>query len=473
MRDVALFRTISFRLAATYAVLFAVSVAVIMGAAYAIATSEIRDISEREIGHDMAAFRSAFAKGGGEELRLRIHERSEGAPGDSFFLLLDGEGRFLGGNVPPELWREGWSERRMDDAMVRQSQELMDSASMNSDGEVRLFSYGETLGPFRVLAGRNSHILHETQEILLGCLLLGCLAIAVVALVGSYLVTRDPARRINAIAGLTRQVVAGRFDMRLPLSRRRDEIDQLSADVNLMLARIETLMESLRQVSTDIAHDLRTPIARLRQRLDLLGRHPPDAGAAFGGAIDEAIAEADTIIETFNALLRIAQVESGARRARFQRLDLAHLTERVCDIYRDVAIDAGHRLETELEAGGALIEGDADLLTQLLVNLVENAINHVPAPGLIEVRVAREGQTVCLSVADDGPGVPPDERGRIFRRLYRLDRSRSTPGTGLGLALVAAITELHGARVAALDNAPGLRIAITFSLARPDKGAPA
>ncbi|ALN75297.1 hypothetical protein M673_21415 (plasmid) [Aureimonas sp. AU20] len=463
MPEFAVFRTISFRLAASYAVLFVVSVAAIMGAAYAFATSEIRGISEREILHDMAAFRSAYREGGGRELSLAVRERSEGAPGDSFYLLLDENGDFLSGNIPAELWREGWFEGRMGDAVVRQSQDLMDAAAMNTDGEVRLFSHGERLGNFRLLTGRNSHVLHETQEIMLGCLLLGCLAITIVALCGGYLITRGPVRRVNAIAGLTHQVVSGRLAVRLPITANGDEIDRLSSDINGMLARIEALMESLRQVSTDIAHDLRTPIARLRQRLDLLSRRPPEDRAEFTSGIEGAIEEADTIIETFNALLRIAQVEGGARRARFRTLDLAEVAERVCDIYRDVAQDAGHRLEAEIE-DQAFIEGDADLLTQLLVNLVENAINHVPEPGLIVVSLRRAEGEALLCVGDNGPGVPEAERERIFRRLYRLDRSRSTPGTGLGLAMVAAIAELHGASVTASDNAPGLALQVAFPL---------
>lgn len=471
MLEVPLLRTISFRLAAAYAILFVLSVSAIMGVAYAIATDEIRGISEREIHHDIAAFQAAFREGGAAELRASVHERSEGAPGDSFFLLLDPGGRVLAGNIPAALWRPGWFEGRMDDDLVRQSQDLMDAAATNSDNEVRLFSDGETLGTLRVLAGRNSHVLHETQEIMLGCLLFGCVAITLVAFLGGYLITRGPVRRVNAIAGVTQQVVRGRFDLRLPITARRDEIDHLSSDVNRMLAHIQTLLDSLRQVSTDIAHDLRTPIARLRQRLDVLGRHPPSEPAAVTHQIDAAIEEADTIIETFNALLRITQVEAGARRARFQTVDLRAVVERVHDIYRDVALDAGHRLEHPVAPSAMPVGGDADLLTQLLVNLVENAINHVPPPGTITVTLHDTGRTVVLCVADDGPGVPEGERERIFRRLYRLDRSRSTPGTGLGLALVWAIAGLHDARIEARDNAPGLAMRLEFPKAPPGAGA--
>jgi signal transduction histidine kinase len=437
----------------------------ILGATFVIASAEIRGVSEREIRHDIASFRSAFAGGGAAELRHAVHEHSEGAPGDSFFLLLGADGAFLEGNIPASLFREGWFEGRMDEATVRRSQELMDAAATNSDGEVRLFSFGDAIGPFRVLAGRNSHILHETREIILACLVYGAGAIALLAIGMGYLVARGPARRVEIVAGITRRIVAGRFDLRLPVTRRRDEIDHLSADINRMLARIETLMDSLRQVSNDIAHDLRTPLARLRQRLDTMLRRPPEP-EAFAASIEAAITEADGIIETFNALLRIAQVEAGARRSRFRRLDLSTLVARVCEVYGDVAEEAGHGWTVSV-CTGAWIKGDGDLLTQLLANLVENAIAHVPAPGRIAVALEPDVAGWRLVVADDGPGVPESERERIFRRLYRLDRSRSTPGTGLGLAMVAAIADLHEARIEVGDNAPGLRLSVRFAAVQP------
>ncbi|KTR06000.1 histidine kinase [Aureimonas ureilytica] len=453
-------RTTTYRLALAYTLIFILAVAAIMGLTYAVATHEIRGISVREIDHDMAVFESAFREGGEAELRHSVHERSEGAPGDSFFLLLAPDGSFLEGNIPPVLWREGWNQQLVNEEVLHLSQDLMDAAATNSDDEVRLFSFGREIGPYRLLAGRNSHVLHEIQEIMLACLLLGCVAISLVAMVSAYVFSREPARRLNEIAEVTHKVVAGRFELRLPVTKRGDEIDRLSGDVNRMLSRIETLMESLRQVSTDIAHDLRTPLARLRQRLDTMARQRPEP-ARFERAMEEAIEESDTIIETFNALLRIAQVEAGARRARFRPLDLSKLVDNVCDTYGEVALDEGHRLDPRIEPG-LTIQGDGELLTQLLANLIENAIRHVPAPAKIEVRLGAQGGAVILSVRDDGPGVPAEEREAIFRRLYRLDRSRTTPGTGLGLAMVSAIADLHEARIDVSDGEPGLCVALLF-----------
>ena len=341
------------------------------------------------------------------------------------------------------------------------------AASQNSDHEVRLLSLGDTFAGFKVLSGRNSHILDETQEIILAALLWGCIATTIVALIGGYVVSIGPSRRVDQIAATTRQIVSGRLDLRLPVSRRRDELDRLAADINAMLARIEVLMSSLKQVSTDIAHDLRTPLARLRQGLETVRRRPGDP-AAYESAIDGAIAETDAIIATFNALLRISQIEAGARRARFASVDLSGLCETMGEIYSDVAGDMGHSLDTSIETGIG-VDGDRELLTQMIANLVENAINHVPPPGRITLELTVEtagepgnvtgdgpceepgGQRrpIILAIGDDGPGIPPAEREKVFRRLYRLDRSRTTPGSGLGLALVAAVAELHGARVEA------------------------
>ena len=321
-----------------------------------------------------------------------------------------------------------------------------------------LLSLGETVGPFRVMIGRNSHILDETQEIILSAMLIGGLVTAALALLGGFLVSRGPTRRVDAIAMTTRQIVDGRLDLRLPVSRRGDELDRLAGDINAMLARIETLLSSLRQVSTDIAHDLRTPLARLHQSLDAV-RRKPRSPQEYETAIDAAIAESEAAIATFHALLRIAQIEAGTRRSRFRTLDLAAIVARTVEIYAEVAADAGHALScAPLEP--LTIEGDEELLTQLLANLIENAINHVPAPGRIVVTLQPAGGFARLEVSDDGPGVPEADREKIFRRLYRLDQSRSTPGSGLGLALVTAIAELHGGTATALDNAPGLTIRI-------------
>lgn len=455
------FRSTSFRLGTFYAGLFLLSVMAILGTIYLAATAEVAGIVRLSVVEDMDTFREAFQTGGGDGLHALVEDRVKGASDEHFYLLTDGSGAEIAGNVPPGVWRSGWSEWKVDGATVAASPALADAAAKNSDREVRLFALGETLGPFHVLAARNSHVLDETQEIILAGLLWGSLVTSLLALGGGYVVSIGPTRRVDAIAAAMRIVSDGRFDKRLPVSGRRDELDRLSSDINGMLSRIEVLMSSLKQVSTDIAHDLRTPLARMRQRLEGAQR---DAASPIDlrEAIDSAVVETDSIIETFNALLRIAQIEAGARKAKFRRIDLSQLLSEIHDVFETVAEESGHRLELAVSPG-QVIEGDRDLLQQLFANLVENAITHVPAPAAIRLAAhAAEPSGVVVEVSDDGPGVPAEERERIFRRLYRLDRSRTTPGNGLGLALAAAIVELHGGTIEARDGDPGLTIRVAF-----------
>ncbi|MCE7030346.1 sensor histidine kinase [Jiella avicenniae] len=456
-------RSISFRVALIYTGFFVVSVLGILGTTYVIASNELASTLRAQITEDMDHLRRAHAAGGDEGLREDFGELGEAASEDRFFLVLNGTGERLFGNVPADLWQPGWQDGRLGRRAIAASPDLAAAAAHNEDHEVIFLALGEAIGPYRVMLGRNSHILDETQEIILSAMWIGGLVTAVLALIGGFLVSRGPTRRVDAIALTTRQIVEGRFDLRLPVSRRGDELDRLAADINAMLARIEMLLSSLRQVSTDIAHDLRTPLARLRQRLDAVRRKPRAAGE-YEAAIDAAIEESDAAIATFHALLRIAQIEAGTRRSRFRTVDLAALVEKTAEVYEEVAADAGHRLVAR-DLDRVDVEGDEELLTQLLANLIENAINHVPAPGRIEITLRRAGDRVHLDVADDGPGVPEAERAKIFRRLYRLDQSRTTPGSGLGLSLVAAIAELHGGTATALDNRPGLRIRTDMPLA--------
>ena len=458
-------RTTSFRVALIFTLFFVASVLAILGTTYLAASSEMAGILRSSISDDMEGLRDAYRRGGDGELQVRMTELAESASEDRFFLMrqVSGEEAVIG-NIPATVWREGWADEKLSDEHFEGAPDLQRAASQNTDNEVLLLSLGERIGAYEVMIGRNSHVLDETQEIILSAMLWGALVTTLLALLGGFLVSIGPTRRVDEIAATTRQIVDGRFDLRLPVSGRRDELDRLALDINVMLGRIETLLASLKQVSADIAHDLRTPLARLRQRLESV-RRAQRTPAEYETAIDDAIGESEAAIETFNALLRIAQIEAGTRRARFRRLDLADVVRRICDVYGDVATDEGHDL-VALALPSAMIEGDEELLVQALANLLENAINHVPAPGRIGVGITRVGDRVLLDVVDDGPGVPAEERERIFQRLYRLDRSRTTPGSGLGLSLVAAIAELHHGTVEALDGAPGLKVRIDLPAAK-------
>jgi signal transduction histidine kinase len=281
-------------------------------------------------------------------------------------------------------------------------------------------------------------------------------------------------RRVESVNRTARQIMEGQLDSRVTVRDNGDELDRLAANLNAMLDRIQSLMESLKQVSSDIAHDLRTPLARLRQNLET-AKVSATSVEEFRSSTEVAIAETDGLLKTFSALLRIAQIESGSRKADFARVDLSELFDFVAETFAAVAEDEGHQLVCDIQDGIA-ISGDRELLLQLATNLVENAIRHTPNGSRIEFCLRQEMAEVIVTVRDNGPGIPEGERGKVLRRFYRLEASRTTPGSGLGLALVAAIAELHGARLGLIDHGPGLIVEVRFpasprSLAQPLQSA--
>jgi signal transduction histidine kinase len=289
--------------------------------------------------------------------------------------------------------------------------------------------------------------------------ILWAIAITLIALIGGWMAGRVFLTRLAAANLAIERIMAGRTEQRLPMIGLAPEFDDLSRNLNRMLDRIDGLMEGLRQVSTDVAHDLRTPLTRLRQMLEAAReattREDADAG------IDVALAQADQLLGTFRAILRLAQIEGGGRRAPFGPVDLGGLLATLIETYEPVAADAGHGLTAHLESG-AIVNGDAELLAQLFANLIENAILHTPAGTRVAIGVERSPGHIAVIVTDNGPGVPTSERDRITRRFYQVDSSRSRGSSGLGLSIASAIVTLHGAKLTIGDAAPGLQIRVSF-----------
>lgn len=353
--------------------------------------------------------------------------------GQEFYLLTGAEGQRLAGNLPPPPPARGWHEgpvRRADGAEVPI---LMLATRLPGGG---MLVVGRDLSAARALEDR---LLSAAGWVVAAVLALG--------LAGGLWLGRGVARRAAAMEAVLAAVENGAFDRRLPVRRGGDEFDRLAARINATLDRLQAVMTTLRGVTDDIAHDLRTPLTRLRQRLD------EAAARADPAAITAAQAEADRLLEIFSALLRIAQVESGLQRATFTEVDLSTIAETVAEVYAPAAEERGQTIETRI-APAVRIAGDAALLTQMLANLVENAVRHGRAGG----RILLEVSEAEVRITDDGPGIPEDERERVFRRFYRLDRARGSPGSGLGLALVRAVAELHGVAIVLEDAAPGLRV---------------
>ncbi len=285
-----------------------------------------------------------------------------------------------------------------------------------------------------------------------------------IALGGALVLARRSQRRIDRLEAALNRLARGEFAARVgPIGGTEDDLSRIGEQIDAMADELESKVAALRQVSSDIAHDLKTPIQRLTVLLERLGAMAdlPEPAARLA---DQARAEAEAMVRTFQALLQIAQIEGGSPRARFARLDLSALARTFCEVYEPSAEETGHQLICAPADGPLPVLGDKVLIGQLFANLIENALRHTP-PGT-EVRVRTGGGDdeggVWLEVSDTGPGIPAGEREAVFRRLYRLESSRTTPGSGLGLSLVRAIADLHDARIELGDNGPGLRVAIRF-----------
>lgn len=304
--------------------------------------------------------------------------------------------------------------------------------------------------------GRRNEALEDLREVFAEVLSFTLIPTVLLVLAGGLLIARRSGRRLAAIEGTLARLTAGDLAARLPeMPGPPDDLSRVGAGIDRLAGAQQASVEALRQISADIAHDLKTPIQRLSVRLaEARAALPPGAP---GGALDRAEAEVEGIVAIFQALLRIAQIEGGGARARFAPVDLGALAATMAEVYEPAAAESGHEIRFE-RGRAARVVGDRTLLGQAIANLIENALRHTPPGGRILLAV----DGAVLIVADDGPGIPEGERELVLRRLYRLDRSRTTPGSGLGLSLVDAIVKLHGGRLELRDNAPGLRVVVSL-----------
>jgi len=446
-------RTATFRLALVYAVIFGISSLLLFGFLYWRISVYGLEQLRGAIDLEMSVLIEEGRRSGIERLREEVDRLGGSAESRSnYYLLQDPGGRAVAGNLPGMTPRSGLFEF----TIVSPATTTIRSGS----GGLSLFR-GSVLADGHFLAiGRTLSELDDLNRLVLRALLAAVLVTAVLALSGGLLLGRGVLHRIDTIAQTSAQIVDGQMDVRVPVLGTGDELDRLASNLNLMLDRIQQLMEGVRQVSNDIAHDLRTPLARLRQRLERLSLG--GTGTAGREELEAALAEIDGILATFSALLRIAQIESGSRRSGFRTVDLSELFGRLAEAYAPVAEDRGQQFSAALEPGVTHI-GDRELLTQMVANLVENAIRHAPEGAAVAMRLRRgEGGRPEAEIADNGPGIPKAETANVFRRFYRLERNRTTTGNGLGLPLVAAVAELHGIRLELGDNHPGLIVTLRF-----------
>jgi signal transduction histidine kinase len=439
-----------------YAAFFLAAVFAIFAATYLSVRADMRSAMQTAIEADFQGLLSEFKENGPASLKDAVEERMAETKGiDRVYLLADASGAKIAGNIGALPVSAGKYEGP--------ATPVTGIISPDSD-PLTLIGEARQLNGITLFVGRDSSPMNETLETILTSFVTGAVITAATALLIGVLLGLYSARRIEAMSRTTRSIISTGLKERIALDGSGDEFDSLSHDINVMLDRIEELMESMRQISSDIAHDLRMPLSRMRQSLEraLTGK---SSVSLLKTAVISGISETDGIIATFNALLSIAQIEGGARRESFKEVSLSAILHNVHEIYEPVAEDEGLVFMADIQPDVA-VTGDRDLLTQLFVNLVENAIRFVPRGGKLALSLQKTPEGILATVSDNGPGIAAEEREKVFRRLYRSEQSRTSAGNGLGLSLVDAIAGLHHAKVILRDNNPGLRAEFAMAAAQ-------
>jgi signal transduction histidine kinase len=416
-------------------------------------TAEVRGLAEQ------------YSIGGIRRLVEVVEERGN-RPGASLYLVTSFTGDSLAGNIGElpagTLNRPGWIETD-----YRRAGE----SSTDRPHRAIVQIYGLP-GNFRLLVGRDLEERDRMREIFGRGFRLALMVALILGLIGAYFVTRRVLKRVDAMTDMSRRIMEGDLTGRLPTAGSRDELDRLAGSVNDMLARIEALMAGMKEVSDNIAHDLKTPLTRLRNKAEDALR-VASGEEAYRAALTGIIEESDGLIRTFNALLMIARAEAGNQREGMAPLDLGEIARGVAELYEPVAEEAGIALD--VVAAPVRVTGNRELLGQVMANLLDNALKYGAPEGgerRVSVTVAADGGDAVITVADRGPGIADGDRGRVLDRFVRLETSRSRPGSGLGLSLAAAVARLHGGGLSLDDNRPGLKVALRLPRLADDTNLP-
>jgi signal transduction histidine kinase len=447
-------RSTTFRLALAAIVTFGLIASAIFTYVYLSTASFVRSRSDQAITDELSDLRGAYQRSGRAGLIELIRNRvSDGGSPGTVYILVDHASAVLAGNL--DNWpaaataAEGWTEFR--------APRGPDAAS-----ERRFRGTSATLpGGDRLLVGTDISDLDSFAAQIRAAVIATIFLMFVLAVVASILVTQRTVGRIESINATSRAIMESGLDKRIPLHGSHDEWDRVAENLNLMLDRIEALMGDVKQVSDNVAHDLRTPLTRMRGRLEKAhhGERSADGDQAL---IGDTIADLDAVLGMFSSITRIAHIETQARKGEFRTVNLVEIAGEVVELYDAAAERDG----TDLSLTGdheVLVTGDRDLLFDAIANLVDNAIKHGRAGGRIVVACENVDSEAVIAITDDGPGIPSGERDHVFKRFYRLEQSRYTPGNGLGLSLVAAVANLHGARIELLDQSPGVQFKLWFS----------
>lgn len=460
-----LFRTTAVRLSALYLILFSLCAAFLVFYVTGMSERLLQQQTRDAVTAEVAQIEQVYNRAGMNGL-LRSLERRARQPGANLYVIAGPSGEILAGNVaslePGLLDSEGWTERPF--AYQRYTDET------KKDSHVALAHVLVLDNGLRILVGRDLQEPQKFRALVRQALMVALGVMGLGALVIWFGIGRNALKRIDRMSEASTKIMAGDLSQRLPMSGSGDEFDRLSESLNAMLGRIEKLNEGLRQVSDNIAHDLKTPLTRLRNKAEAaLARK----GTSQRGALEEIIGESDQLIRTFNALLMISRVEAGSSAAEMSEVDLSEIVSDCVELYEPVAEDVGLKLEAEVIKNVG-ISGNRELIGQALGNLIDNAIKYADGADnpLIKVSLEKRDGYVLLSVADHGPGIPATMHDEVVKRFVRLDESRSKPGTGLGLSLVEAVMETHHGSLRLADTEPaagdggkGLTVQMVFPMA--------
>lgn len=452
MRIARLLRSSTFRLAVLYMALFGASVAVLLTFIYWSTAGYMALQTDDTIEAEVTGLAERYGVSGLDGLIRSIDERISRKPnGDAVYLLTDDQLTPLIGNLDrwPRVSRDsdGWFNFNLE--------QTTSAGEVTHRARARPFTLR---GGYRLLVGRDMHALDATRGLIVRAIAWGLAITVMMALAGGIMLSRRTMRRLEAINETSRRIMHGDLSRRIPTRSTDDDFDQLADNLNGMLDTIEQLMEDVRRVTDNVAHDLRTPLTRLRNRLEDLKSDNVDN--VDKSRVEAALADADGLLTTFNALLRIANIESGRRRAAFTNIPLDEVVRDVTELYEPLAEHKNQKLDISV-LENVQVRGDRDLLFQALANLLDNAIKYTPRGGDIHVSLEDNPSGPRIRITDSGPGIPEKSREQVFKRFFRLEESRNTPGNGLGLSLVEAVARLHKANIK-LAGDPGLNVSLAF-----------
>ena len=456
-----LFRTTVFKLSLVYLVIFAIGAGLVLMRVGMHVKELFDDQIDQTVDAEIKGLAEHYRPGGIRRLVASV-ERRANQPGSSLYLVTTFAGERIAGNVAQlplgVLERPGLIETRY---------ARMDGVVAEHRALARIFLLQ---GGFRLLVGRDLEDRETLRGVMLRAMLTSLGWLVLIGTAGGIFVAMRVLRRVDAMSASAQTIMSGDLSRRLPQSGSGDELDRLASSLNAMLERIGELMKGMQEVSDNIAHDLKTPLTRLRNGVEEALRHERSP-AEYRASLDKVVEEADGLIRVFNALLMIARLESGAGQETMQDFDLAEVARDVAELYDAVAEEKGVTLTLDAD-GPLMMRGGRELIGQALANLVDNAIKYgAPEDGadrdkIVKIMAQRRGARMELTVADHGPGVPAQDRARVLERFVRLEGSRSAPGSGLGLSLAMAVARLHQGALRLEDNEPGLRITLDLPAGR-------